>query len=136
MEVSEHATDCDVKRAHLPRYYYLLSHAPLIIDQLTHSCMYVVLYLAMSPDGETIVTGAGDETLRFWRAFPKKKLAHGGVPSTVGTGTGTGGSLSGVIGLAASPILGPSPMALGNSASTNALPLGSNGLLNLFAQMR
>lgn len=25
-----------------------------------------VLYLAMSPDGKTIVTGAGDETLRFW----------------------------------------------------------------------
>lgn len=32
-----------------------------------------VLYLAMSPDGETIVTGAGDETLRFWSAFPKKE---------------------------------------------------------------
>lgn len=32
-----------------------------------------VLYLAMSPDGETIVTGAGDETLRFWNAFPSKK---------------------------------------------------------------
>ncbi|TFK33846.1 WD40 repeat-like protein [Crucibulum laeve] len=31
-----------------------------------------VLYLAMSPDGETIVTGAGDETLRFWNAFPKE----------------------------------------------------------------
>ncbi|TFK95747.1 WD40 repeat-like protein [Pterulicium gracile] len=31
-----------------------------------------VLYLAMSPDGETIVTGAGDETLRFWNAFPKR----------------------------------------------------------------
>lgn len=31
-----------------------------------------VLYLATSPDGETIVTGAGDETLRFWDAFPKK----------------------------------------------------------------
>ena len=30
-----------------------------------------VLYLAMSPDGETIVTGAGDETLRFWNAFPR-----------------------------------------------------------------
>ena len=30
-----------------------------------------VLYLAMSPDGETIVTGAGDETLRFWKMFPK-----------------------------------------------------------------
>jgi cell division cycle 20-like protein 1 (cofactor of APC complex) len=31
---------------------------------------YRVLYLAMSPDGETIVTGAGDETLRFWKVFP------------------------------------------------------------------
>jgi len=30
-----------------------------------------VLYLAMAPDGETIVTGAGDETLRFWKVFPK-----------------------------------------------------------------
>jgi cell division cycle 20-like protein 1, cofactor of APC complex len=29
-----------------------------------------VLYLAMSPDGETVVTGAGDETLRFWKLFP------------------------------------------------------------------
>jgi len=27
----------------------------------------------MSPDGETIVTGAGDETLRFWNVFPKKE---------------------------------------------------------------
>lgn len=27
---------------------------------------YRVLYLAMSPDGNSIVTGAGDETLRFW----------------------------------------------------------------------
>jgi len=35
-----------------------------------------VLYLAMSPDGETIVTGAGDETLRFWNAFPKKELGE------------------------------------------------------------
>ena len=32
-----------------------------------------VLYLAMSPDGKTIVTGAGDETLRFWNVFPKKE---------------------------------------------------------------
>jgi len=31
-----------------------------------------VLYLALSPDGETVVTGAGgnDETLRFWHVFP------------------------------------------------------------------
>jgi len=33
---------------------------------------YRVLYLAMSPDGQTIVTGAGDETLRFWNAFQKR----------------------------------------------------------------
>lgn len=30
-----------------------------------------VLYLAMSPDGQNIVTGAGDETLRFWNVFNK-----------------------------------------------------------------
>eukprot|EP00919_Chromeraceae_sp_WS-2016_P016964 GHVR01040532.1.p1 GENE.GHVR01040532.1~~GHVR01040532.1.p1 ORF type:complete len:143 (+),score=4.61 GHVR01040532.1:825-1253(+) len=29
-----------------------------------------VLYLALNPSGETIVTGAGDETLRFWNVFP------------------------------------------------------------------
>lgn len=29
-----------------------------------------VLYLAVSPSGETIVTGCGDETLRFWNLFP------------------------------------------------------------------
>ena len=34
---------------------------------------YRVLYLSMSPDGETIVTGAGDETLRFWNVFPPAK---------------------------------------------------------------
>merc|ERR1712000_80211 len=31
-----------------------------------------VLYLSTSPDGTTVVTGAGDETLRFWRVFGKK----------------------------------------------------------------
>ncbi|CAK56365.1 unnamed protein product (macronuclear) [Paramecium tetraurelia] len=31
-----------------------------------------VLYLALSPDGENIVTGSGDETLRFWKLFPSK----------------------------------------------------------------
>jgi cell division cycle 20, cofactor of APC complex len=30
-----------------------------------------VLYMAESPDGETIVSGAGDETLRFWKVFSK-----------------------------------------------------------------
>lgn len=35
---------------------------------------YRVLYLAMSPNGETIVTGAGDETLRFWNVFPGNNM--------------------------------------------------------------
>lgn len=34
---------------------------------------YRVLYLATSPDGECIVTGAGDETLRFWNVFSKAR---------------------------------------------------------------
>lgn len=38
---------------------------------------YRVLYLAMSPDGQTIVTGAGDETLRFWNVFPSSKTKSG-----------------------------------------------------------
>ncbi|KRX10938.1 WD40-repeat-containing domain [Pseudocohnilembus persalinus] len=34
---------------------------------------YRVLYLAVSPDGENIVTGSGDESLRFWKVFPSSK---------------------------------------------------------------
>jgi len=43
-----------------------------------------VLYLAVSPDGQTIVTGAGDETLRFWSVFPPTNgcSARGGNIST------------------------------------------------------
>ncbi|KAL2281465.1 hypothetical protein FJTKL_11625 [Diaporthe vaccinii] len=37
---------------------------------------YRVLYLAMSPDGRTVVTGAGDETLRFWNVFGRKPGAR------------------------------------------------------------
>ena len=33
--------------------------------------------LAMSPDGCNIVTGAGDETLRFWNIFPGPKSKTG-----------------------------------------------------------
>ena len=52
---------------------------------------YRVLYLAMSPDGSTIVTGAGDETLRFWQIFPgprsREKDGAGGLlfPKTLGS---------------------------------------------------
>ena len=38
---------------------------------------YRVLYLSMSPDGQTVVTGAGDETLRFWNAFPSANSDEG-----------------------------------------------------------
>ena len=50
-----------------------------------------VLYLAMSPDGSTVVTGAGDETLRFWQIFPGPrsdgKDSTGGLlfPDTLGS---------------------------------------------------
>mmetsp|Transcript_33453 Transcript_33453/g.58616 ORF Transcript_33453/g.58616 Transcript_33453/m.58616 type:complete len:434 (+) Transcript_33453:8-1309(+) len=37
---------------------------------------YRVLYLSMSPDGQTVVTGAGDETLRFWHVFPGSKRSE------------------------------------------------------------
>ncbi|WRT70015.1 uncharacterized protein IL334_007008 [Kwoniella shivajii] len=50
-----------------------------------HTCR--VLYLALSPDGQTIVTGAGDETLRFWNAFQKAK---GEVGKSSGLGDGMG----------------------------------------------
>jgi WD40 repeat protein len=36
-----------------------------------------VLYLSMSPDGTSIVTGAGDETLRFWNVFPPPRNRQG-----------------------------------------------------------
>lgn len=32
---------------------------------------YQVLDLAMSSNGEVIVTSAGDETIRFWKVFSK-----------------------------------------------------------------
>ncbi len=35
-----------------------------------------VLYLSMSPKGDTIVTGAGDETLRFWDLNASHKAQH------------------------------------------------------------
>ncbi|RLN40626.1 protein FIZZY-RELATED 2-like [Panicum miliaceum] len=45
---------------------------------------YRVLYLAISPDGQTIVTGAGDETLRFWNVFPSPKSQSSDSLSCIG----------------------------------------------------
>lgn len=42
-----------------------------------------VLYLAVSPSGESIVTGAGDETLRFWNVFPGNRGKRNGVDEEV-----------------------------------------------------
>ncbi|CDR40061.1 CYFA0S04e02784g1_1 [Cyberlindnera fabianii] len=42
---------------------------------------YRVLYLALSPDGQTVVTGSGDETLRFWNVFEKNR--NDGGPQSV-----------------------------------------------------
>lgn len=44
-----------------------------------------VLYLAVSPDGQTIVTGAGDETLRFWNVFPGPKTQGGTGDAGIGS---------------------------------------------------
>ena len=46
---------------------------------------YRVLYLAMSPDGSTIVTGAGDETLRFWNIFPSRNEGSKKINSILNT---------------------------------------------------
>ncbi|RMD43054.1 hypothetical protein DV735_g1981, partial [Chaetothyriales sp. CBS 134920] len=49
---------------------------------------YRVLYLSASPDGTTVVTGAGDETLRFWRVFGKKNDGGGHLGSDSVGGSG------------------------------------------------
>ena len=48
-----------------------------------------VLHLAQSPDGETVVSGAADETLRFWKVFgpAKRKPKLGKVPGSGSPGT-------------------------------------------------
>ncbi|KAJ3228706.1 ubiquitin-protein transferase activating protein [Chytriomyces hyalinus] len=62
-----------------------------IVDLEGHDAR--VLHAAMSPDGETVVTGASDENLKFWNAFERS-----GKSSSSGTsvsGDGVGGSLAG-----------------------------------------
>lgn len=68
-----------------------------------------VLHLALSADGETVVSAAGDETLRFWRCFPPSALRESSPhlyrsfysPSSASSlggspyGGATGGSVSG-----------------------------------------
>jgi len=42
----------------------------------------------MNPDGSSIVTGAGDETLRFWNVFPKARSSKCGYGSNGVVGSG------------------------------------------------
>ena len=42
-----------------------------------------VLYLTASPDGSQIVTGSGDETIRFWSIFPSKEKQNQDILSRV-----------------------------------------------------
>jgi len=48
-----------------------------------------VLYLAVSPEGQNVVTGAGDETLRFWSVFPPPAGRPACSSSAGGASTGT-----------------------------------------------
>lgn len=62
---------------HVPPHTLMVEHCiSALILLLCYGmviCPRSVLYLAMSPDGQTIVTGAGDETLRFWSVFPGQR---------------------------------------------------------------
>ena len=39
--------------------------------QVINSHSSRVLYMSQSPEGDRVVTGAGDETLKFWNVFPQ-----------------------------------------------------------------
>ena len=49
--------------------YHLMQKIAMLMG---HTYM-VLVYLALSPDGSTIVTGVGDKTLRFWQVFPEPR---------------------------------------------------------------
>ena len=51
-----------------------------------------VLYLSLSPDGATAVTGAGDETVRFWNVFPSMKEREKEARGEASTSGGLGGA--------------------------------------------
>lgn len=49
-----------------------------------------VLHTALSPDGTTVVSAAGDETLRFWKIFDLNATANPGAAAAKGTSTTSG----------------------------------------------
>ncbi|KAI8611906.1 WD40-repeat-containing domain protein, partial [Chytriomyces sp. MP71] len=61
-----------------------------IVDLEGHDAR--VLHSALSPDGETVVTGASDENLKFWKAFERTaKAGAAGAGEARGVGGGRGG---------------------------------------------
>lgn len=55
-----------------------------------------VLYSAISPNGDVVCTGAGDENLKFWRMWevPKAKKSKEKEGSRMGTGSTSSSILS------------------------------------------
>lgn len=44
------------------------------VTELTgHSCR--VLHMALSPDGQTVISASADETLRMWKCFASDSVA-------------------------------------------------------------
>ena len=51
-----------------------------------------VLYMTVAPDGESVCTGAGDETIRFWRIFGRPPwVRHSTADADSGGSSGGGG---------------------------------------------
>lgn len=42
-----------------------------------------VLHLALSPDGENVATCAADETLKFWKVFPRDTVMEEETPTMI-----------------------------------------------------
>lgn len=56
------------------------------VTELTgHTCR--VLHMAMSPDGQTVVSAAADETLRIWKCFASDPVAKKKSKPSVPTGS-------------------------------------------------
>ena len=50
-----------------------------------------VLYMTVAPDGESVCTGAGDETIRFWRIFGRPPWVRHSTADADSSGGGGGG---------------------------------------------
>lgn len=92
-----------------------------------------VLHLALSADGQTVVSAAGDETLRFWRCFPASELRESsphlyrsGYSAVGGAGTGVGvGGGAGLTGGSSSPGGAPTPSPPGRPRTRASARCGS-----------